>query len=205
MQLLNLGAGSQRPGPPWVNLDSLWSVLPEGSIERNQLSKEPNYVDFDLRGGGRWPFPANHFDGILASHLLEHFDVLEGTKLLKECLYSLNENGLLMVSVPDASYHRSVYPRDNKKNAYKLFGETIPEAEVKQTFLEYALFFTDHRAVYTEDSLWAMLVNAGLKPEGISRLDAVTRPEMPPGDYPVHHMHGLLNRRQFSLVMVAIK
>lgn len=203
MTLLNLGAGATRPGPPWVNLDSLWSVLPEGSIERNQLSKEPNYVDFDLRGGGRWPFPANHFDGILASHLLEHFDVLEGTKLLKECLYSLNENGLLMVSVPDASYHRSVYPRDNKKNAYKLFGEIIPEAEVKQTFLEYALFFTDHRTVYTEDSLWAILVNAGFKNENISRLDAAQRDW--PGDKPIHHMHALLNRRMFSLVMVAIK
>lgn len=203
MTLLNLGCGATRPGPPWTNLDSLWSVLPEGTPERNNLAKESNYVDYDLRGGERWPFPANHFDGILASHLLEHFDVLEGTKLLKSCLYSLNENGLLMISVPDASYHRSVYPRDNRKNAYKLFGEPIPETAPQNTFLEYALFFIDHRTVYTEDSSWAMLVNAGFKNENISRLDAAQRDW--PGDQPLHHMHALLNRRMFSLVMVAIK
>lgn len=203
MILLNLGAGATRPGPPWVNLDSLWAALPEGTPERKQLASETNYVEFDLRGGGRWPFPANHFDGIFASHLLEHFDVLEGTKLLRNCLYSLTDNGLLMVSVPDASYHRSVYNLDNKTNAYKLFGETIPEAEPKQTFLEYALFFEDHRTVYTEDSLWAMLVNSGFKSENISRLDAMKRD--PSGNSAIYHMHALLNRRMFSLVMVAIK
>lgn len=203
MTLLNLGAGATRPGPPWVNLDSLRSVLPEGTPERDQLNRESNYVDYDLRGPDPWPFPANHFDGILASHLLEHFDVLEGTKLLKNCLNSLTENGLLMISVPDASYHRSVYDRDTRKNAYKLFGEPMPEHAPQQTFLEYALFFIDHRTVYTEDSLWAMLVNAGFKSENVSRLDAKERDW--PGDKPLHHMHALLNRRMFSLVMVAIK
>lgn len=203
MTLLNLGCGAVRPGPPWVNLDSLWSVLAEGTPERQNLAKETNYVDFDLRGGGRWPFPANHFDGVLASHLLEHFDVLEGTKLLKECLYSLNDNGLLMISVPDASYFRVVYGADNKKNAFTLFGEPIPESNPSPTFLAYALFFIDHRTVYTEDSLWAMLVHAGFNPENISRLDAAER--QPYGDKPIDHMHSLLNRRMFSLVMVAIK
>lgn len=203
MTLLNLGAGATRPGPPWINLDSLRTILHPGTPERAQLDREPNYVEYDLRGTGPWPFPANHFDGILASHLLEHFDVLEGTKLLKNCLNSLTENGLLMISVPDASYHRSVYDRDIRKNAYMLFGEPIPESSPQKTFLEYALFFMDHRTVYTEDSLWAMLVNAGFQSGNISRLDA--KEQGWPGDKPLHHMHALLNRRMFSLVMVAIK
>lgn len=202
MILLNLGAGATRPGPPWVNLDSLRSCLYPDTPERNQLDSEPNYVDYDMLSDKPWPFPENHFDGILASHVLEHFDTINGTRLLKACFNMLVENGVLMVSVPDASYHRKVYPQDTRKNAYKLFGENIPANEPKGTFLEYALFFDQHLAVYAEDSLWCMFIHAGFRPENVYRADPNI---IENGDRPINYLHGLLNRRQFSLIMVGQK
>lgn len=200
MRLLNLGAGNVRPPPPFINLDTLHSELAPGTPERKQLDLESNYINHDIRSP--LPFPDNYFSGLLCSHCLEHFDVLGGTALLKECLRVLESGGYIMVSVPDASYHRKVYSLDNKSNCLEIFGETIPESEPKQTFLEYALFFTVHLTVYCEDSLWAMLVNAGFRNDGIWKCS---------GEAGFNHaeitnlMHAQLNRRKFSLVMVATK
>lgn len=199
MKLLNLGAGSVRPGEPFTNVDSLHGLLAPGTPERDQLDRESNYVEHDIRQP--LPFPDNQFDGVLLSHCLEHFDAIKGAALLKEIFRVLMPSGILMVSVPDASYHRHVYERDNKKNAMKLFGEWIPELEPKQTFLEYALFFSDHRQVFAEDSLWATLTNS--KFSNIHKVDPVEH--KPSGNEAVDSMWVHLNRRMFSLVMVARK
>lgn len=201
MKLLNLGAGSVRPGEPFTNVDSLHGLLAPGTPERDQLDREPNYIEHDIRQP--LPFPDNQFDGVLLSHCLEHFDAISGTVLLKEILRVLIPGGILMVSVPDASYHRKVYPQDNKKNAMKLFGEGIPEAEPKQTFLAYALLFSDHRMVYCEDSLWAILINAGFANNTICKHDATEWATY--DDSVLGRMHQQLNRRRFSLVMVGRK
>lgn len=199
-KLLNLGCGAVRPPPPWVNVDTLFQVLPWGTPERAQLQSEPNYVEADLRHP--LPFASDHFDGALASHVFEHFDALALRGLVAECHRVLKPGGVLLVSVPDASYHRQAYPMDRPENALELFGETMPPNCLKRTFLEYALFFDDHRQVFCEDSLWATLVNGGFRPETIARLDARRAPE---GDPVTAALHGALNRRKFSLVMMAGK
>lgn len=200
MQLLNLGCGAVRPPPPFINLDSLHSLLPVGSPERDQLNSEQNYVEHDLHNP--LPFQEGQFGGVLLSHLLEHFDALSGTILLKDCHRVLEPGGIIMVSVPDASYHRKMFPNDNKKNCMKLFGEKMPDTESKQTFLEYALFFTDHRMIFTEDSLWATLVNAGFRNDGTWKMSAQ---ENTSTNLVISMMHEQLNRRMFSLVMAATK
>lgn len=56
--------------------------------------------------------------------------------------------------------------------------------------------------VYCSDSLWAMLINAGFS-ENIFRVDPIEHKE---SNRPCEHiMWEQLNRRMFSLVMVAIK
>lgn len=197
MQILNLGCGAVRPNPPFVNFDSLCQLLPSGTVERDQLNAESNYVEGDLRNP--LPFASDYFDGILASHVLEHFDAISGTALLRECHRVLKTGGSLMVSVPDASYHRKVYAQDCKKNCLKLFGETIPESEPKQTFLEYALCFSDHRMVYAEDSLWAILVNSGFANNHVRKDTGHLN------NAQEATMHTQLNRQMFSLVIIATK
>lgn len=200
MILINIGAGAVRPGPPFINVDSLCQLLPPGTPEREALNLEMNYAEADLRNP--LPFTSDYADGLMLSHVLEHFCAINGTNLLRECHRVLKPGGVVMVSVPDVSYHRQVYREDNKANALRLFGETIPASELKQTFLEYACFFTGHCHVYTEDSLWAMLVNGGFADVTVKRLDAKSYD----GDNePIRLMHQHLNRRMFSLVMTATK
>lgn len=190
MRLLNLGAGGQRFGPPWINCDQLLSVLKEGTPERENLLKETNYVDCDLLKG--LPFPDNYFDGIAAVHVIEHFTCHEAVKVLEECRRVLKQDGIIVVSVPDTDYFLEMLPNDTKENAVELFGEPIHDAGYER-FFDYALFRHDHKQIFTRTTLKCLFLKAGFddatlwKPEIFDKLDAV------------------LNRRKFSLEMCAIK
>lgn len=200
MKFLNLACGAVRPqSEEWVNLDSLFQILPYGIPARTNLQNEPNYVEHDLRN--QLPFPSHTFDGIMASHVFEHFTAIACREIVAQCHLTLKVGGVLLVSVPDASYHRQVYKRDVPANTFELFDETIPDSEPKRTFLEYALFFLDHRQVFCEDALWATLVNGGFDSNFVKRISATETPQDPA----LAKMHALLNRRKFSLVMTATK
>jgi len=45
--------------------------------------------------------PSGWFDGIYASHLLEHLNLEEGKRLLRECFRVLQANGVPRMVVPD--------------------------------------------------------------------------------------------------------
>lgn len=200
MKFLNLACGAVRPqSEEWINLDSLFQILPFGIPARTNLQNEPNYVEADLRNP--LPLPSCEFDGILASHVFEHLTAISCREVVAQCHRCLKTGGVLLVSVPDASYHRQVYKRDVPANTKELFDETIPDSEPKRTFLEYALFFLDHRQVFCEDALWATLVNGGFDSNFVNRIS----PTETPGDPVLAKMHELLNRRKFSLVMTAQK
>lgn len=187
MKYLNLGCGAVRPSEPWINLDTLYSVLPERSKERENLDREPNYVDHDI--STPLPFEDNQFETIVASHVLEHLDTLTGQRFLKECRRVLKPEGVVVISVPDASYFKSVNHRDTKQNCVENFGEPMPESDPNESFMDYALFFLDHRQIFTHDSLWCCIKNAGLT---IS-------------DWVPPEASEILNRNRFSLVMSGVK
>lgn len=199
MPLLNLCCGAVRPGPPWVNLDNLHNWLPVGSPERTNLDAEGSYVNWDL-GHKPMPFQPNSFDGVLASHCVEHWDVPMAMRILDDCRRILQPDGVLMVSVPDASIFRAKHAQDTPENAVEVFGEPVTPGE-GPTFLQYALLFHQHLQVLTEDSLWALLRGAGFQDSKIWRptlsdnSDFTAFPEM----------CSILNRPKFSLVMVAQK
>lgn len=192
MRFLNLGCGYPRiSGSEWVNLDNLHAHLKPGTPERTNLDAEPNYVNFDLLSGPL-PFADGHFDGVLASHVFEHFDAQSAVKLMRDCRRVLANGGQLLASVPDAAYFRKVYPQDRNENWPELFGVT-DYANPIPTFFEAALWFNEHMALFTEDVLWCYLTRAGFKPHRLY--------EFPPRQ----EMYERLNRRQFSLEMVGIK
>lgn len=200
MRIANLGCGSQRPlNQEWVNIDS-WE---DGGHEIN----EPNFVFHDLRKP--LPFDDNSFDAVLASHLIEHMDCQDGLRLFLESKRILKPGGILMVSVPDASYFRKVYPEDCNKNWPRLFEVSDPPNPIP-TWLEAALWFNAHKAILTEDALWSYFIRAGFKEPVNLRYnvddDSVTlsRPrEAVPEVF--NQLVAQLNRIKFSLIMTAIK
>jgi predicted SAM-dependent methyltransferase len=203
VRLLNLACGSVRPQAEiWWNLDNLRTQLAPGTPERAQLDSEPRYVEHDLSSDAELPFEENSFDGVLLSHLVEHFTCWEGVRIMERCGRILKPEGALVVSVPDASYFREVYNEDNIENAVRLFGEPIHLPDGHDTFFKYALWYWQHKVILTEDALWGYFKRAGF--DRVFRIDPM---ELGTNcdSLELKEIHSLLNRRQFSLVMVGIK
>ena len=195
--ILNLACGAVRPqSPEWVNLDNLFPVLKEGTPERENLMAEPNYVEHDVLAAPL-PLPDGHFDGVLCSHFLEHLECHKAIEVMRECRRVLKTGGVLLVSVPDASYFRSVYGLDTPENAVELFGEPIYEPDGEKTFTGYALWYSQHKVLFTSDVLWHYFKRAGFEVSGggLTAMQSLTFLEM--GKH--------LNRKQFSLIMVGSK
>lgn len=158
MKLLNLGCGGDRHPEPWVNVDNLFAIFEPGRPERTQLHNEPNYVNADITKP--LPFPDETFNVVLFSHCLEHFPAQQGLKILMEIRRVLKTGCSVIVSVPDASYFRTVFPEDRNENWPRLFDTTDPKNPIP-TFFEAALFFNEHDVILTEDAVWCYLKRAG--------------------------------------------
>lgn len=81
---LNIGCG-KRWHPAWTNLDMVTNSV---DVIRHDLTRP-------------LPFPANHFDLVYHSHVLEHFSREDGSRLIAECVRVLRSQGVLRVVVPD--------------------------------------------------------------------------------------------------------
>ena len=199
MRLLNVGCGNCRPGPPWINLDNLHDQLKPGTPERINLDKEMNYVDHNIATGSVLPFDEESFDGVLCSHVVEHFDCIEAALLLSRCRTVLKHGGLLVVSVPDADHFLDVYHQDTPENAVRLFGEPIcPDEPWHKSFFDYALFYHQHKQVLTHGSVSCLLVKAGFS---LNKIFHDTLSEYEVGA----EIEKIMNRRRFSLELCALK
>lgn len=200
MKLLNLGCGSTRPlNVEWTNLDD-W----EGG---GHEIDEPNFVRHDMRNP--LPFKASSFDGVLLSHVIEHMDCQAGLKLFREVLRVLKPGGCFMVSTPDASYFRKVYPEDQNKNWLRLFDVSDPPNPIP-TWLEAALWFDQHKVILTEDALWSYFIRAGFEEPVNMGFDIrsysinIQRP-LKANEAVFSQLVAQLNRLKFSLIMSALK
>jgi predicted SAM-dependent methyltransferase len=212
MKLLNLCCGAVRPqSEEWINVDNLHAAILPGTAERENLDREKNYVNLDLEKEllvGSIPF---NLDGILASHCVEHWTCGVAVTIMKECLAHLKPGGVLLVSVPDASYFRQVHDEDTVENAQRLFGEPIHLPDGETTFFGYGLWNRWHKAILTEDALWCYFKRAGFGKiykcsiEDIGGTKApFTKPESEQIDG-LWELSQILNRLPFSLVMAGVK
>lgn len=199
--ILNLGCGATRPPEPFVNVDTLIAEHLFSGPEVEQLHAEANYVEYNILTTP-WPWVSDRADGILASHVLEHFNCLEALSVVRECHRVLRPGGVLRVSVPDAVYFRSVYHEDCAANAERLFGQPLYEQERYSTMMDYALFFIGHRQVFSEDTLWCMLANGGFTPSHIYRVQSQQTMQ---GTETARQMAAQDNRALFSLYMEGVK
>lgn len=156
--------------------------------------REENYRDWNITPVAcMLPFEDGEFDGILASHFFEHFDVQEAIKILAECRRVLTDSGLIVISVPNTDYFVHVLPDDKNENWPELFDVNDPKNPIP-TFFEAALFFEQHKMLFTAGSLWALIKRAGFNPNGFLMDNPVVR-----------EIYPHLNRRKFSLEMVGYK
>ena len=202
MNLLNVGCGGHRPGPPWTNLDTLREFLREGTPERTNLDAELNYVECNVLID-RIPFPVEHFDGILIQHVLEHFTCEEAAEVLRLCRFVLKTRGVLVASVPDVHYFRLKHHEDTRENSVRLFGESISgdwHDGQCTSFFEYALWHREHKQILNEDGLWALLRRAGFAHKDIWRY--FTKPTQ---SMAFDEIDQQLNRLKFSAILYAFK
>jgi len=156
--ILNLGCGGSRPvGSKWINIDDLHSQFPDAECpERIAMDAEPNYLNHDIETG--LPYADNSVDGILASHLLEHFDCIFVVELLKECRRVLKPGGVLRVSVPDPQkFHELTLA------GCEDWGEPNKDPDPDATFMDYALFFYQHVQLITKYAMFCMFYSAGFR------------------------------------------
>jgi len=121
---------------------------------------------------------------------------MEGVAILRECHRILGLSGIILISVPNCSYFRRMYPLDNFESATELFGEPIYAPDGEPNFFGYGLWNRYHKAILGEDSLWCYLVRAGFSPEFI-----YSHPTNGVGI----ELQKLLNRQKFSTIMYARK
>lgn len=209
MKLLNVGCGGARDqSEHWWNLDCLREQLKEGTPERRQLDSEPRYIDHDLNSAPPipiLPFTSDAaFDGILCSHVVEHFDCHGSAALLTDCRRVLKPGGLLVVSVPDAEYFMKVHSQDTPERAVELFGEPIcPDEPWHKSFFDYGLFYNQHKQVLTEPALRCLFIRAGFAPESVRCNPMIRHMDVIPPEFT--EIMKIMNRRKFSLEMCAVK
>lgn len=91
---LNLGSGPRGlASNNWVNVD--------GYMDTN--------VAYCMDFNNKLPFPDNCFEGIFCEHVLEHFNLENGQKLLHECFRVLSPGGCLRIIVPDGEKVMNAY------------------------------------------------------------------------------------------------
>lgn len=204
MKILNLGCGGVRPkGSEWINLDDLLTQLPEGSPERLSLEAEGNYVNHVISPVTGLPFESEWFDGCLASHFFEHWDCQDATHIMRECRRVLKPGGVLLVSVPNASYFREVYHEDRNENWPRLFEVSDPPNPIP-TWHQAALWFDQHKAILTEDALWSYFTHSGFT-DILRWTKEMIRIMVDGESCAKSEMAKHLNRLPFSLVMSGTK
>jgi len=190
MKLLNLGCGNNRPSnPEWINIDTIRANFGNRDCpELNNLAEEENYMELDLQTESlEGPFQAWEVDGILASHILEHLDAQEMLKLLRQCHLILKEGGVMRISVPSPKVLLN-----ETLNGRTDWGEACPPG---LSFLEYALFFVEHKQILSREALFAALWTVGFR----------KFTEALPGIALIPQMGQVDNRLLFSLFVEAVK
>lgn len=203
MTLLNLCCGATRVvDDTWINLDSLHDTLAKGTPERANLDAEPNYVNYHIPNDGKMPFSDAFFDGIVASHCFEHWELHQAIGVMRECRRILKLGGMLIVSVPDATVFRQKYDQDIPENAVSLFGEPIYLPDGETTFMGYAGFNRFHKTLLSEDSLWCYFRQSGF-PDPLRIRNGQHQDLQNPSV--TEKLTSVLNRIPFSLIMAARK
>lgn len=142
---LHLGCGPNH-FHGWVNIDIDPSVHPD--------------VRLDLRLG--LPVPASIATLIHSEHVLEHFSLADGTRLLADCYRALAPGGILRVAMPDLRALVEHYSADWRAQDW-LENPAYDEIDTPAHMLNYALREWGHRYLYDFEDLESRLQHVGFQ------------------------------------------
>ncbi len=208
-RLLHLGCGLTAPAE-WTNVDGSRNaalaqqpflkkivralrLAPKSQLD---IPWPTNVIVADLRK--RLPFPANSFDGVYSSHLMEHLHREDAIKLLREAMRVLKPGGTIRTLVPDVRamvdeyLGQKTYPgsRNDDDPARRLChrlmmrGESAPRGGLLYSLYSARTDFHSHKWMYDADSLIKLMTEAGLNncqsmPFHTSRIPHVDKVEQP--------------------------
>lgn len=104
------------------------------------------------------PYENNSVDYILAEHVLEHVYPVEGYSFLKECYRVLKPMGVVRILVPAIDKLQAVW-----KPEYGIAvrdGHGVGNGD-KQSSIEGIIYGHEHKTIYTDDLLIAMIRLSG--------------------------------------------
>ncbi|MGI6643492.1 MAG: class I SAM-dependent methyltransferase [Bacillota bacterium] len=114
--VLDVGCGVGR----WALHFSRLGMVPTGvdispvaiSLAKSLAQEQSRQIDYRVASACQMPFPDAYFDGVVASSIIDHLTLSEGTKAMSEIHRVLKPGGFLFVSLdaqePDASLHETL-------------------------------------------------------------------------------------------------
>ena len=166
------------------------------------LAPIPDWVNVDLRLGADVlldlafgvPAPAGSIDCIYSEHLIEHFSLDDGMRLMRDCHRLLAPGGVLRLATPDLAALVSDYERTWRDHDWVSWPE-YRWIDSGARMLNQAFRGWGHLYLYDFDDL-----SLRLKASGFSH---IRRCALGESDHP--HLRGLETRRDSGLVIEALR
>lgn len=103
-------------------------------------------------------FPDNYFEGIFCEHVLEHFNLEDGQRLLRECCRALQPGGCLRIIVPDGEKIMKAYFNTPKE---LLEHRSVDSTCAMEAVNSYFRQRYEHQIAYDKELLEYQLILAG--------------------------------------------
>ncbi len=176
MLMLHIGCGGVY-FPGWINID---------------INSEKADLKYDIKE--RLPYGDNTVDFIYSEHVIEHFNVEEGLRLLAEFYRILKCNGVVRIATPDLDYIIFRYYFFWKKQDWiKKYGyEWI---KTKAEMMNISLREWGHFYVYNEEELRRRLKEIDFK--------KIHRKKINKSDY--YELKNRETRKDSKLILEAVK
>jgi predicted SAM-dependent methyltransferase len=153
---LEIGSGPKKGKDKWITLDIF-----DGCD-----------IIWDLFKG--IPFPDNSVSRIYNSHLLEHFYIKDIKNILNECLRVLVPDGEINIAVPNARIYIDHYI--NKEPLDEQLYLSYKPAYNFNSYMDYVNYIAymddEHRYMFDEENLLAILKNTGFKNARLREFDS---------------------------------
>jgi predicted SAM-dependent methyltransferase len=139
---LNLGCG-EVSFPGWINVDL---------EDRRKANLLWNLTD-------RFPLPDECCSLIYSEHVIEHFGVDDGLKILRECRRLLVLGGVLRVAMPSLEYCVEFYVKDSWRPDFNRW-EDLRGVKTRCEALNVAMRWWGHLWLYDREELHRRLLEA---------------------------------------------
>lgn len=183
---IHLGCGEQYK-TNWCNVD-------HPSVEYYGKNIK---VDLDHDISNPLPFASNSASFIYNEHVIEHFDVRTGIKILQECYRILKPGGVLRIATPDLEIIMGYYTNSFREWREDLYikesdGNCI---ETRCEMVNFRFRECGHKYIYDTEEITRRLNEAGFR--RIKRVDCLK------SDYP--ELQNIESRRESCMIVEATK